>query len=137
MSISVAYPIMDPVAGTLGSVLVSLIYISSSKAVSDGLIVNGYPVWQVALAVHVGAWILQFIGHGVFEGRAPALLDSLDQALLTAPLFVLLEVLFFFGYRKDFYSKMMKQVEKNIASFKQGGSKANGTKKAGGGKKRR
>ena len=129
---------MDPVAGTLGSVLVSLIYIVSSKAVSDGMIINGLPVWQVALAIHVGAWILQFIGHGVFEGRAPALLDSLDQALLTAPLFVLLEVLFFFGYKRDFYTKMMKQVERNVASFKQGsGTKANGTKKAAGGKKRR
>ena len=42
--------------------------------------------------VHITGWVLQFIGHGVFEGRAPALLDSLDQALITAPLFVLLEV---------------------------------------------
>ena len=49
-------------------------------------------MWKVALAIHVTAWILQFVGHGVFEGRAPALLDSLDQALITAPLFVLLEV---------------------------------------------
>ena len=39
----------------------------------------GYSIWKVALAIHVTAWILQFIGHGVFEGRAPALLDSLDQ----------------------------------------------------------
>ena len=46
--------------------------------------------------------------------RAPALLDSMDQAFLTAPLFVLLEIFFFFGYRKDFYNKMMVQVEKNI-----------------------
>jgi len=51
-------------------------------------------------------------------GRAPALLDSLDQALLTAPLFVLLEVLFAFGYRREFHKKMMVQVEKNVAQFK-------------------
>ena len=75
-------------------------------------------MWQVALVVHVVAWILQFIGHGVFEGRAPALLDSLDQALLTAPLFVLMEVAFFFGYRKDFHDKVMKDVKKNIQAFK-------------------
>ena len=56
------------------------------------VVISGHPVWKVALAIHVTAWILQFIGHGVFEGRAPALLDSLDQALITAPLFVLLEV---------------------------------------------
>lgn len=27
--------------------------------------------------VHVGAWIAQFIGHGVAEKRSPALLDNL------------------------------------------------------------
>ena len=50
-------------------------------------------------------------------GRAPALLDSLDQAVVTAPLFVFLEVLFALGYRKDFYKSMMVQVEKNIKEF--------------------
>ena len=54
----------------------------------------------------------------VLSGRAPALIDSWDQAFLTAPLFVLLEVLFFFGYRKEFHDKIMKQVEKNIKEFK-------------------
>ncbi len=50
-------------------------------------------------------------------GRAPALLDSLDQALFTAPLFVLMEVFFFFGYRRSFHQKIMKQVEKNVQEF--------------------
>jgi len=63
-------------------------------------------------------WIAQFIGHGVFEGRAPALLDSWDQAFLTAPLFVLLEVMFFLGYRKEFYKECMVQVDKNVKEFK-------------------
>ena len=40
---------------------------------------TGYPVWKIALVIHITGWILQFIGHGVFDGRAPALLDSLDQ----------------------------------------------------------
>ena len=59
-----------------------------------------------------------FIGHGVFEGRAPALLDSWDQAFITAPLFVILEVLFFFGYRKQFYQDCMKEVEVEIKKFR-------------------
>ena len=40
------------------------------------------------------------------------------QAILTAPLFVLLEVMFFFGYRKEFHERIMQQVEKNIREFK-------------------
>lgn len=38
--------------------------------------------WQIALGVHIFAWIVQFYGHGVHEGRAPALLDSLLQSVL-------------------------------------------------------
>ena len=59
---------MDPIAGSLGSALVGLIYLLTSNAVSTGLVVSGHPVWKVALAIHVAAWILQFIGHGFFEG---------------------------------------------------------------------
>ena len=56
-------------------------------------------------------------------GRAPALIDSWDQALLTAPLFVLMEILFFFGYRKEFYAKIMQEVESNISAFQQSKNK--------------
>ena len=30
---------------------------------------GGIPIWKVALTIHVTGWILQFIGHGVFEGK--------------------------------------------------------------------
>lgn len=72
--------------------------------------------FQVALASQLFCWTGQFVGHAVFEvsasscncgdnyrnvgddwhfslqGRAPALLTNLSQALLMAPFFVLLEV---------------------------------------------
>ena len=131
---------MDPVAGSLGAGLVSAIYLYSWTYVSKDIPLFGFTAWkvrenpikfnhkpyltfQVALAVHLVGWIIQFIGHGVFEGRAPALLDSLDQALITGPMFVLLEVLFFLGYRKKFHQKMMRQVKRNVALFKKSGRK--------------
>ena len=100
--------------------------------------VQGYPLWQAVLAFHVVMWIVQvsvhltvhlplhhllhlhpqFIGHGVFEGRAPALLDSWDQAFITAPLFVILEVLFFLGYRRQFYRDCMQEVEVELQKFR-------------------
>ncbi|KAL2340752.1 hypothetical protein Fmac_008692 [Flemingia macrophylla] len=49
--------------------------------------------WKIVLAAQLFCWTGQFIGHGVFEKRAPALLDNLVQAFLMAPFFVLLEVL--------------------------------------------
>ena len=49
--------------------------------------------------VHVFCWYMQLHpGHGVFEGRKPALLDSVLQAFLDAPLFVWYEVAFACGY---------------------------------------
>jgi 2-hydroxy fatty acid dioxygenase len=33
----------------------------------------------LAGVVHVASWIIQFIGHGVFEKRSPAIKDNLAQ----------------------------------------------------------
>ncbi|TRY80556.1 hypothetical protein TCAL_06489 [Tigriopus californicus] len=119
----VSYMLMEPVVGGIAALFVTALYFGSWNMVSEDWHVGGYPVWRVALVIFIMAWIIQFIGHGVFEGRAPALLDSLDQALLTAPLFVLLEVFFFLGYRKGFHQKIMKQVAINVKKFKEGNKK--------------
>ncbi|KAJ8452319.1 hypothetical protein Cgig2_006124 [Carnegiea gigantea] len=72
---------------------------------------------MVALAAQLICWTGQFIGHGVFEKRAPALLDNLVQAFLMAPFFVLLEVLrLFFGYElyPGFHAKVQAMVDAEI-----------------------
>lgn len=74
--------------------------------------------FQVALGVHVVSWIAQFIGHGAFEGRAPALMDNLVQAIFLAPMFVWLEMLFKLGYRRELQARVEKAVLKEIAKFK-------------------
>merc|ERR1712109_110142 len=116
----VSYVMMDPVAGGLGALLMLVLNQWTYKLVAAGAPVAGLPLWQAVLAFHVAAWIAQFIGHGVFEGRAPALLDSWDQAFITAPLFVVLEVLFFLGYRKQFYQECMEEVKLEIEKFRAG-----------------
>ena len=40
-----------------------------------------------ALLINLFSWIMQFIGHGIFEGNRPALMDSIKQSFLMAPLF--------------------------------------------------
>jgi uncharacterized membrane protein YGL010W len=75
-------------------------------------------VWQPALAVHIFCWVAQFYGHFAHEKRAPALFDNLFQALVLAPLFVLMEVLFMFGYKRDFQKRVNAIVQKNIAEFR-------------------
>ena len=64
------------------------------------------------------SWILQFIGHGKYEGRKPALLDNLVQALFLAPLFVWYEVLFKLGFYKELRRDVEGAIEVEVAKLK-------------------
>lgn len=74
----------------------------------------------IAIAVHVVSWIAQFVGHGKYEGRKPALLDNLVQALFLAPLFVWYEVLFKMGFYKGLQREVEVGVEAEVAKLKAG-----------------
>ncbi|KAA3458324.1 putative endoplasmic reticulum membrane protein C16E8.02-like [Gossypium australe] len=83
---------------------------------------------QVVLAAQLFCWTGQFIGHGVFEKRAPALLDNLVQAFLMAPFFVLLEVLqSLFGYEPypGFHARVKAKIEAEIKEWKDKKQKKN------------
>ncbi|CAI6296447.1 unnamed protein product [Periconia digitata] len=77
----------------------------------------------VAGAVHVVSWILQFVGHGKFEGRKPALMDNLVQALFLAPLFVWYEVLFKLGFYKDLQREVHVGIEEEVKKLEKGKGK--------------
>lgn len=49
-------------------------------------------------AAFVAGWALQLAGHAI-EGRKPALLDNFGQAVFTAPLFLLVELLLALGWK--------------------------------------
>lgn len=106
--------LLEPAAGGLIAPLV----IGSAAAGNYFLGTYGMVVNYYAGGIHVVSWLAQFVGHGAFEGRAPALLDNLVQALLLAPLFVWMEILFFFGYRPELKQRMDKNVELEIAKFR-------------------
>jgi uncharacterized membrane protein YGL010W len=60
----------------------------------------GAPTALAVFAVtFIGGWLLQLVGH-VFEGRRPALVDNLFQVVI-APIFLMAEVFFAFGYKRD------------------------------------
>ncbi|KAJ5899950.1 hypothetical protein N7495_004694 [Penicillium taxi] len=114
------YILLEPVAGGLVAPLVIGAATAGNYLLGTyGTIVNYY-----AVGVHVVSWLVQFIGHGIFEGRAPALLDNLVQALLLAPLFVWMEILFFFGYRAELRQRFHQNVEIEIAKFRKEQGKA-------------
>ncbi len=70
-----------------------------------------------SIGLFVFAWIVQFIGHGIYEKRAPALLDNLVQALVLAPYFVFFEYMFALGFRKEVKKKMDKLALKKLGEF--------------------
>ncbi|KAJ6324869.1 hypothetical protein OIU76_012041 [Salix suchowensis] len=79
--------------------------------------------WTIAVLVaQIICWTGQFIGHGVFEKRAPALLDNLVQAFVMAPFFVLLEALqTSFGYEPypGFHASVQAKIGAQIKEWKE------------------
>ncbi|XP_052875488.1 2-hydroxy-palmitic acid dioxygenase mpo1-like isoform X2 [Gossypium arboreum] len=107
---SLFYVVLDKKAGSLAALLCLACWVGASFIAAK----LGYSLaWKVVLVSQLLCWTGQFLGHGIFEKRAPALLDNLVQALLMAPFFVLLEVLqSLFGYEP--YSGFQMRVNAKI-----------------------
>ena len=77
----------------------------------------GRAAWYAGL-VHIFCWYMQLHpGHGIYEGRKPALLDSVLQAFLDAPLFVWYEVAFACGYDPALKQELDAAVEARHAAW--------------------
>lgn len=109
----VYYAVLDVGAATLILPLWTAYYY-----VSWALIAYHPQGQAIALSLFVASWIAQFYGHGVHEGRAPALLDNLLGALVLAPLFVFLELLFCLGYRPELQKWLKNETGKKITQFR-------------------
>ena len=121
---------MEPVAGgLLAPLLLAATAYSKHLTTTYGATAN-----YVAFGLHVFSWVAQFVGHGVFEGRKPALFDNLVQALFLAPFFVWMEILFFFGYRPELKSRLDKAVKVEVEKFRMSKAQGNGTLSNGGAK---
>jgi len=99
--LSLIYCKIDLFSGLISSVLYftllaisNNLYLLSLKSGNDSFHL------KLSVAFFILNWILQFIGHGVFEKRAPALLDNLLQVFV-APDFIVIEILFVLGFRKE------------------------------------
>ena len=112
---------MEPVAGgLLAPILLGATAYANHLTNSYGISAS---YW--ALILHVTSWIAQFIGHGAFEGRAPALLDNLVQALFLAPFFVWMEILFIFGYRPELKKRLDKAIHREIEKYRESQQQSN------------
>lgn len=101
------YCILEQPAGIMAAIIMG-VFASSAHTIT-----RLYPdAYLYATPIHIFAWLAQFYGHAVHEKRSPALVDNLSQALLTAPIFVFLDLLYSFGYKKQFQDEIKKEVKK-------------------------
>ncbi|KWU44165.1 DUF962-domain-containing protein [Rhodotorula sp. JG-1b] len=121
--------LLEPVAGALyAPILITFGHLSNVLYAThhdEAMRIAGY--------AFVASWIAQFVGHGKFEGRAPALLDSLLQSLVLAVFFVWLEVLFFLGYRPQLFKRLQNKTGIAVAQYRQeraAAQRQNGANKA-------
>ncbi|EPQ26139.1 uncharacterized protein PFL1_06347 [Pseudozyma flocculosa PF-1] len=108
------YTVLDPVAATLYTPVWYSIWYGAETLLQTRPDV----AVKVASMIFVGGWIAQFYGHGVHEKRAPALLDNLLGAVVLAPFFVWLEVIFHLGYRPQLQKDLKNDVGKLVTQFR-------------------
>ncbi|KAF1840519.1 DUF962-domain-containing protein [Cucurbitaria berberidis CBS 394.84] len=123
---STLYVLMEPVAGALlAPLLIGGTAYANHLTSTYGATANSW-----AAAINIACWLVQFVGHGKFEGRAPALLDNLVQAVFLAPFFVWFEILFSLGYRPELKRRVDQAAEMEIQKFKKSKEKGqNGSAK--------
>lgn len=112
-SYAVYYIILEPFAGVLMSAILFGIWLSATH------VAHNYENWFIIFIVtQVASWTFQILAHKFFEGRSPALLHNLGQAIVLAPFFVFLEVLYTFGYKPTLRSEIQKVIDKEIQAWK-------------------
>lgn len=115
---AVYYLVLEPFAGATWAAAVAAPMWAAANAVHAAAPATA---WIWALGLHVVSWVVQvYLGHIVFEGRRPALLDSFFQSLVLAPLFVWFEFLFAVGYRPALRDAVQRACAANIAAWKTG-----------------
>ncbi|KAN0062219.1 hypothetical protein ACQY0O_005400 [Thecaphora frezii] len=118
------YTILDPVAATLLAPLWYTLYHTAET------VAHTVPnATSIGAAIFVAGWIAQFYGHGVYEKRAPALLDNLLGAVVLAPFFVWLECIFQLGYRPELQEQLKNDVGALVVKFRREQAKLNKEKR--------
>lgn len=104
---SLYYIALHRIVGSLAFAILALAQYSIDASVVA-------PSLKTSWAIFCTGWIFQFIGHGVFERRRPALIDNLVQSLVAAPFFILFESLFLLG----FFPQLNEELEKEARRLK-------------------
>lgn len=88
----------------LGLLMLAGWYAAEALAAAFG---SSGAVWSAFVALFVGGWAIQFLGHH-YEGKRPALMDNIFQGFI-GPMFLVAETLVAVGRRADLAALMDNQ----------------------------
>lgn len=91
---------LDAVLAAAMTLFFAVLLVAAHGVAAEGL----RPALIIFASTFVGGWALQLIGH-VFEGKKPALMDNFFQVFI-APIFLMAELFFAFGYKREVAEKM-------------------------------
>jgi len=94
------YFLLDVPLALVTTAAVGALFFAAKLAAGTGM-ASGW-IWSGAF--FVGGWVFQLVGHA-FERRRPALSDNLFQIFI-APIFVVAEVFFALGLKRDVLEKV-------------------------------
>uniref|UniRef100_A0A0D9XJJ6 DUF962 domain-containing protein n=1 Tax=Leersia perrieri TaxID=77586 RepID=A0A0D9XJJ6_9ORYZ len=119
VSLAILYALMDPRAGTGAGVLVVAGWAAGTLLADDAGLWSFADAWKPVLVAQIVLWSAQFLAHAFFEKRRPALVDGPIEAVVTAPLFVFIEVLHrLFGYEPT--PGFFKRVQARVSALRNG-----------------
>ena len=99
------YFLLDVPLALVTAVAVGALFFAAKLAAGTGIAAG----WIWSGAFFAGGWVFQLVGH-VFEGRRPALSDNLFQIFI-APIFLVAEVFFALGLKRD----VRRKIEERLA----------------------
>ncbi|TNE64481.1 MAG: DUF962 domain-containing protein [Alphaproteobacteria bacterium] len=102
------YIVAAPLVGAVAVLIYGVLLFFAGFVAAQG---TGFAVKAFAILFVVG-WIIQFIGHG-FEGRKPALFDSLTQIFM-APSFLIAELLFALGLERGLKAEIDSRIHRYL-----------------------
>ncbi|MBX7152502.1 DUF962 domain-containing protein [bacterium] len=112
VSVLLYYYALDMVLALAMTVLVGFIYYFADKVSQMEMMTS----LIVFISTFVAGWVIQLIGHAI-EGRRPALVDNLFQ-IFVAPIFLMAEVFFAIGLKKNVEAEVEKLVVNHLPASK-------------------
>jgi uncharacterized membrane protein YGL010W len=76
-------------------------------------------IWTMSIGLFVFGWVLQIIGHQVFEGKRPTLLDNPVQMLIS-PMYIFAKLFIKLGLRPDLAAALQKSQQMPLGSTRYG-----------------